>query len=58
MQKLESRFSKKRINICNHQPSQTFKGANEYDKQNYFNYEKEKQINTWQETIIQQENIM
>ena len=24
----------------------TFKGANDYDKQNYFNKEKEKQINT------------
>ena len=33
--------SKKRINICNHKPSQTFKGANEYDKQNYFNNEKD-----------------
>ena len=37
---------KKRINKCNHKPSQTFKGANDYDKQNYFNKEKEKQINT------------
>ena len=39
--------TKKRINICNHQPSQTFKGANEYDKHKiYYNKEKEKQINT------------
>lgn len=37
---------KKRINNCNNQPSQTFKGANDYDKQNYFNKEKEKFINT------------
>ena len=37
---------KKKINNCNHQPSQTFKGANDYDKQNYFNNEKEKFINT------------
>ena len=37
---------KKRINNCNYQPSQTFKGANDYDKQNYFNNEKEKFINT------------
>ena len=37
---------KRRINYCNHQPSQTFKGANDYDKHNYFNKEKEKQINT------------
>ena len=46
MYKLESRFSKKRINKRNHQLSQTFKGANDYDKQNYFNNEKEKFINT------------
>ena len=38
--------TKKRINNCNHKLSQTFKGANDYDKQNYFNYEKEKFINT------------
>ena len=37
---------KKRINICNHKPSQTFKGANDYDKQNYFNKEKENLFNT------------
>ena len=37
---------KQRINKCNHQPSQTFKGANDYDKQKiYFNKEKEKFIN-------------
>ena len=36
---------KKRINNCNHKLSQTFKGANDYDKQNYIK-EKEKQINT------------
>ena len=30
-----------------HKPSQTFKGANDYDKhKNYINYEKEKFINT------------
>ena len=39
-------LTKKRINNCNQQQSQTFKGANDYDKQNYFNKEKEKQINT------------
>ena len=37
--------TKKRINNCNHKLSQTFKGANDYDKQNYIK-EKEKQINT------------
>ena len=46
MQKLETIFSKKRINNCNHKPSQTFKGANDYDKQNYFNNEKENLFNT------------
>ena len=38
-------LTKKRINNCNHKLSQTFKGANDYDKQNYIK-EKEKQINT------------
>ena len=33
-------LTKKRINNCNQQQSQTFKGANEYDK-NYFNNKKE-----------------
>ena len=37
--------TKKRINNCNHKPSQTFKGANDYDKQNYFNKEKENLFN-------------
>lgn len=38
---------KKRINNCNNQPSQTFKGANDYDKhKKYFNKEKEKLYNT------------
>lgn len=32
-EKLESRFSKKRINICNHQPSQHSKRRQSYDKQ-------------------------
>ena len=48
---------KQRINKCNHQPSQTFKGANDYDNKNYFNKEKEKFINAWQEIIIQQKTI-
>ena len=38
--------TKKRINNCNHKLSQTFKGANDYDKQNYFNKEKENLFNT------------
>ena len=46
MQKLETIFSKQRINICNHQSSQTFKGANDYDNKNYFNEEKENLFNT------------
>lgn len=38
-------LTKQRINNYNHQPRQTFKGANDYDKQNYFKKEKETKFN-------------
>ena len=41
-------INKKRINNCNQLTKSTFKGANDYDKQNYFNKEKEKTNYKWQ----------